>query len=226
MHFNASTISKNDLGLIADIALDPYTSHGHDGVLVEDHIDNDKTLFILAQQAVLMAEAGAHVVGSSNMMDGSVASIRQELDKKGFQSVSIMAYSAKFASAFYGPFRDAIGSSTALKSGTKETYQLSCANAEEALREVAADVNEGADFILIKPGGMFLDILTHAKQKFQMPTFGYQVSGEYAMLKAASDKGWLDFERCLIESLMCFKRAGADGILTYGAPVVAKKLQS
>jgi porphobilinogen synthase len=212
-----------ELGLVTDVALDPFTSHGHDGLIVGDEIVNDPTVEQLIVQALIQAEAGADVIAPSDMMDGRVAAIRQALDAKGFQNVQIMSYAAKYASAFYGPFRDAIGTSKALV-GDKRTYQMDPANGDEALREVALDIEEGADMIMVKPGLPYLDIVRRIKDEFGMPTFAYQVSGEYAMIQAASQNGWLDGERAMMESLIAFKRAGADGILTYFAPTVAEKL--
>jgi porphobilinogen synthase len=212
-----------ELGLVTDVALDPFTSHGHDGLIVGDEIVNDPTVEQLIVQALIQAEAGADVIAPSDMMDGRVAAIRQALDAKGFQNVQIMSYAAKYASAFYGPFRDAIGTSKALI-GDKRTYQMDPANGNEALREVALDIEEGADMIMVKPGLPYLDIVRRIKDEFGMPTYAYQVSGEYAMIQAAAQNGWLDGERAMMESLIAFKRAGADGILTYFAPTVAEKL--
>jgi porphobilinogen synthase len=212
-----------DIGLITDVALDPYTSHGHDGVLEGDRIVNDASVALLVQQALAQAEAGADVIAPSDMMDGRVAAIREVLDDAGFLDVQIMAYSAKYASAFYGPFRDAIGTSKTLI-GDKRTYQMDFANTNEALREVELDIQEGADMIMVKPGMPYLDVLQRVKETFAMPTFAYQVSGEYAMLQAAAQNGWIDGDRAFIESLAAFKRAGADGILTYFAPLVAPLL--
>jgi len=212
------------LGIIADVALDPYTSHGHDGLLQNGVILNDETVAMLARQAVVQAEAGADVIAPSDMMDGRVGAIREALDRSGFQDVQIMAYAAKFASAFYGPFREAIGTSATLV-GDKRTYQMDPANADEALREVALDLDEGADMVMIKPGLPYLDIVRRVKETFAVPTFAYQVSGEYAMIEAAAANGWLDRDRAMMESLIAFKRAGADGILTYFAPRVARMLK-
>ncbi len=213
-----------DIGLITDVALDPYTSHGHDGVLQDGRILNDETVDILCKQAVVQAEAGADVIAPSDMMDGRVGFIRDALDDHGFQDVMIMAYAAKYASAFYGPFRDAVQSSSALQ-GDKKTYQMNPANGDEAMTEVALDVDEGADMVMVKPGMPYLDIVRNVKDSFQMPTFAYHVSGEYAMLRAACDQGWLDYDRCIIEAMLCFKRAGCDGVLTYAARDVAKLIQ-
>ncbi len=214
-----------ELGIICDVALDPYTSHGHDGIMDGQRILNDETVALLARQAVLQAEAGADIIAPSDMMDGRVGAIRAALDETGFQDVQIMAYAAKYASAFYGPFRDAIGTSATLV-GDKRTYQMDPANANEAIREVLLDLEEGADMIMVKPGLPYLDIVHRVKETFAVPTFAYQVSGEYAMIKAAAANGWIDGERAMMESLLAFKRAGADGILTYFAPQVAEKLKT
>jgi porphobilinogen synthase len=214
-----------DIGIITDAALDPYTSHGHDGVMRGETILNDETVAILVRQAVLQAEAGADIIAPSDMMDGRVGAIREGLDAAGLQDVQIMAYAAKYASAFYGPFRDAIGTSKTLV-GDKRTYQMDPANGDEALREVALDLDEGADMVMVKPGLPYLDIVRRVKDAFSVPTFAYQVSGEYAMIEAASANGWLDGERAMMESLLAFKRAGADGVLTYFAPRVAEKLKA
>ncbi len=213
------------IGVITDVALDPYTSHGHDGLLRDGCVDNDESVALLTEQALAQAAAGADVIAPSDMMDGRIGAIRTALDRRGFGRVRIMAYSAKYASAFYGPFRDAVGSAEALR-GDKKTYQMDPANAGEALREVALDLDEGADMIMIKPGLPYLDIVRQVKDTFGAPTFAYQVSGEYAMLKAAAGRGWLDFSRCLIEVLTGFKRAGCDGVLTYGAVDAARLMQS
>jgi porphobilinogen synthase len=212
-----------ELGLITDVALDPYTSHGHDGLLAGDEIVNDASVEALILQSLIQAEAGADIIAPSDMMDGRVGAIRQALDAKGFQHVQIMAYSAKYASAFYGPFRDAVGSAKTLV-GDKRTYQMDPANGDEALREAELDIAEGADMIMVKPGLPYLDILWRLKEAFGMPTFAYQVSGEYAMIQAAAKNGWLDGTRAMMESLIAFKRAGADGILTYFAPMAAEML--
>jgi len=214
-----------EIGIITDVALDPYTSHGHDGVMEGDRIVNDATVALLARQAVLQAEAGADVIAPSDMMDGRVGAIRAALDEAGFEDVQIMAYAAKYASAFYGPFRDAIGTNATLV-GDKRTYQMDPANTDEALREVALDLEEGADMIMVKPGLPYLDIVHRVKDTFAVPTFAYQVSGEYAMIEAAARNGWIDGEKAMMESLLAFKRAGADGILTYFAPRVAEKLKA
>jgi len=213
-----------EIGLMADVALDPYTSHGQDGLVEDGVILNDETVGILVQQAVVQAEAGADIIAPSDMMDGRVGAIRGELDKAGFQQVQIMAYSAKYASAFYGPFRDAVGSKGTLK-GDKKTYQMDPANRAEALREVEQDILEGADSVMVKPGMPYLDIIRDVKDMFGVPTYAYQVSGEYAMLMAAAQNGWLDQDAVMMESLLAFKRAGANGILTYFAPMAAKLLQ-
>ncbi len=212
------------IGLVGDVALDPYTSHGHDGVIRDGDVANDETVSILCRQAVVQAEAGIDVIAPSDMMDGRVGAIRAALDRAGLIHVRIMSYAAKYASAFYGPFRDAVGSGGALK-GDKKTYQMDPANTDEALREVAMDIAEGADMIMVKPGMPYLDIVRRVKDAFGMPTFAYQVSGEYAMITAAARNGWLDGERAMMESLLAFKRAGADGVLTYFAPVAAKLLR-
>ena len=212
-----------DVGLLCDVALDPFTSHGHDGLLRDGVILNDETVAVLVKQALLHAEMGCDIIAPSDMMDGRVGAIRGALDRANMIDVQIMAYSAKYASAFYGPFRDAIGSNAALK-GDKRTYQMDPANADEALREAELDIAEGADMIMVKPGLPYLDILTRIKETFGMPTFAYQVSGEYAMIAAAAQNGWIDGEKAMLESLIAFKRAGADGVLTYFAPHVAERL--
>ena len=214
-----------EIGIITDVALDPYTSHGHDGVMEGDRIVNDATVEILARQAVIQAEAGADVIAPSDMMDGRVGAIRAALDEAGFLDLQIMAYAAKYASAFYGPFRDAIGTNATLV-GDKRTYQMDPANSDEALREVALDLEEGADMIMVKPGLPYLDIVHRVKETYAVPTFAYQVSGEFAMIEAAARNGWIDGEKAMMESLLAFKRAGADGILTYYAPRVAEKLKA
>ena len=210
-----------ELGIVTDVALDPYTSHGQDGLVDADdprgYVQNDETLEVLARQALCHAQAGADVVAPSDMMDGRVARIRAELDAANLIHTRILAYSAKYASSFYGPFRDAVGSSANLGKGSKTTYQMDPANSDEALREVALDLAEGADMVMIKPGMPYLDIVRRVKDEFKVPTYAYQVSGEYAMLKAAIQNGWLDEKACVLESLLAFKRAGADGILTYFA---------
>ena len=212
-----------NIGLMTDVALDPYTSHGHDGLMDGDTILNDETVDQLCRQALVQAEAGSDVIAPSDMMDGRIGAIRQALDSQGHRGTQIMAYSAKYASAFYGPFRDAVGSSGTLK-GDKRTYQMDPANTDEALREAELDITEGADMIMVKPGLPYLDIVRRLKDEFQVPTYAYQVSGEYAMIKAAAANGWLDGDKAMLESLLAFKRAGADGILTYFAPKVAEML--
>ncbi|SHN85614.1 porphobilinogen synthase [Bradyrhizobium erythrophlei] len=213
-----------DLGVLCDVALDPYTSHGHDGLLEDGKILNDETVAVLVRQALVQAEAGCDIIAPSDMMDGRIGAIRAGLDAAGFLDVQIMSYAAKYASAFYGPFRDAVGSAKTL-SGDKRTYQMDSANSDEALREVELDIAEGADMVMVKPGMPYLDILRRVKDTFGMPTFVYQVSGEYAMLMAAINTGWLEGERTIMESLTAFKRAGADGILTYFAPQAAERLK-
>jgi porphobilinogen synthase len=212
-----------EIGILCDVALDPYTSHGHDGLLRDGVIANDETVQVLVKQALVEAEAGADIIAPSDMMDGRIGAIRHALDRASFTDVSIMAYAAKYASAFYGPFRDAVGSSATLI-GDKRTYQMDAANSDEALREVELDIAEGADMVMVKPGMPYLDVLRRIKDTFAMPTFAYQVSGEYAMIMAASQNGWLDGDRAMMESLIAFKRAGACGVLTYFAPRVAEKL--
>jgi porphobilinogen synthase len=212
-----------DIGVLCDVALDPYTSHGHDGLLRDGEIINDETVAVLVKQALVEAEAGCDIIAPSDMMDGRVGAIRRALDAAGRSDVQIMAYAAKYASAFYGPFRDAVGSSVTL-TGDKRTYQMDPANSDEALREVELDIAEGADMVMVKPGMPYLDILRRVKDTFGVPTFAYQVSGEYAMMMAAAGNGWLDEEKAMMESLLAFKRAGADGVLTYFAPRVAEKL--
>lgn len=213
-----------DIGVITDVALDPYTSHGHDGLLSGDEILNDETVAVLAAQAVTQARAGADIIAPSDMMDGRVGAIRSALDAEGFQNVQIMSYAAKYASAFYGPFRDAIGTNKTLR-GDKRAYQMDPANTDEALREVALDLEQGADMVMVKPGMPYLDIVYRIAETFHTPTFAYQVSGEYAMIMAAAQNGWLDEERAMMESLLAFKRAGAAGVLTYFAPRAAELLR-
>jgi porphobilinogen synthase len=212
-----------EVGVLCDVALDPYTSHGHDGLLRGGEIINDETVAVLVKQALLQAEAGCDIIAPSDMMDGRVGAIRCALDAAGHTDVQIMAYAAKYASAFYGPFRDAVGSSATL-TGDKRTYQMDPANSDEALREVELDIAEGADMVMVKPGMPYLDILRRVKDTFGVPTFAYQVSGEYAMIMAAVKNGWLDEEKVMLESMLGFKRAGADGVLTYFAPRIAKLL--
>jgi porphobilinogen synthase len=211
------------LGLVTDVALDPYTSHGHDGLIENGRILNDETVAVLCKQALVQAEAGTDIIAPSDMMDGRVGAIRAALDDAGFHDVSIMAYSAKYASAYYGPFRDAVGSSGTL-SGDKKTYQMDYANSDEALIEAELDIAEGADMVMVKPGLPYLDIVHRLKSTFGVPTYAYQVSGEYAMLMAASAAGMIDIEKAMVETLTAFKRAGADGILTYFAPAMARYL--
>lgn len=213
---SAIKASVPDIGIVVDVALDPFTSHGHDGVLRDGRILNDETIEILVRQAVVQAEAGADIVAPSDMMDGRIGAIRAGLDGAGRQDVKIMAYSAKYASAFYGPFRDAVGS-TGVLVGDKKTYQMDSGNSDEAMREVELDLREGADMVMVKPGLPYLDIIRRVRDGFGVPTFAYQVSGEYAMMKAAAQNGWLDYDKALIEVLTAFKRAGAAGVLTYGA---------
>ena len=215
----------NDVGLLADVALDPYSSHGQDGIVRDGYVVNDETLEILCRQAVVQAEAGCDIAAPSDMMDGRIGAIRGALDAEGRDDVMIMAYAAKYASAFYGPFRDAVGSSANLGQGDKKTYQMNPANGDEALREVALDLQEGADMVMVKPGMPYLDIVQRVSSTFQVPTFAYQVSGEYSMLAGAADNGWLERENVVLESLMSFKRAGATGILTYFAVEAAAALR-
>ena len=215
------------LGIMTDVALDPYTIHGQDGVLDETgYVMNDETIEVLVRQALCHAAAGADVVAPSDMMDGRIGAIRDVLEEAGFIHTRIMAYSAKYASAFYGPFRDAVGSSGNLGKGNKFNYQMDPANSDEALQEIAMDLQEGADMVMVKPGMPYLDVVRRVKDEFKVPTFAYQVSGEYAMLKAAAQNGWLNEEQCMMESLLAFKRAGADGILTYFALDAARLLKA
>jgi porphobilinogen synthase len=213
-----------DIGILCDVALDPFTSHGHDGLLQDGVILNDETVAVLVKQALVQAEAGCDIIAPSDMMDGRIGAIRRGLDAANLTDVSIMAYAAKYASAFYGPFRDAVGSAKTL-SGDKRTYQMDPANTDESLREVALDIDEGADMVMVKPGLPYLDIVSRVKETFGIPTFAYQVSGEYAMLMAAAQNNWLDGDRAMMESLTAFKRAGADGVLTYFAPRAAEILR-
>ena len=213
-----------ELGVICDVALDPYTPHGHDGLLRAGEIINDETVSVLCKQAVALAEAGADVVAPSDMMDGRIGAIRDALDNAGFKNLKILAYAAKYASALYGPFRTAVNSKSALGKADKRSYQMDPANGDEALREVALDIAEGADMVLVKPGLPYLDVLWRVKETFRMPTFAYQVSGEYAMVKAAAKEGWLDEEQIFLETLLCFKRAGANAVFTYAAPMIAQTL--
>lgn len=215
-----------ELGIMTDIALDPYTSHGQDGVIDEDgYVLNDETCTILVKQALVHAEAGVDIVAPSDMMDGRIGLIRNALEVQRRVYTRIMAYSAKYASAFYGPFRDAVGSSANLGKSNKNNYQMDPANSDEALREVALDISEGADMVMVKPGMPYLDVVRRIKDEFNMPTFAYQVSGEYAMLKAAAKNGWLDHDKAMMEAMMAFKRAGADGVLTYFARDIARLLK-
>src|SRR5688572_7362479 len=211
------------LGVLCDVALDPFTSHGHDGLIQDGRILNDETVAVLVRQALVQAEAGCDIIAPSDMMDGRVGAIRRALDQASFLDVQIMSYTAKYASAFYGPFRDAVGSSATL-TGDKRTYQMDPGNSDEALREAELDLAEGADMIMVKPGLPYLDIVRRVKDEFGMPTFAYQVSGEYAMVMAAAQNGWIDGDKAMLETLTAFKRAGADGVLTYFAPRVAEKL--
>lgn len=213
-----------NIGVLCDVALDPYTSHGHDGLLKDETILNDETVEALVKQALVQVEAGCDIIAPSDMMDGRIGAIRTALEAAGHTNTQIMSYAAKYASAFYGPFRDAIGSSGALK-GDKRTYQMDPANGDEALREVALDISEGADMVMVKPGLPYLDIVRRVKDAFGMPTFAYQVSGEYSMIAGAIERGWFDRDRVILESLMAFKRAGADGVLTYFAPEAARLLR-
>ena len=225
----AIRISKKvnpELGIICDVALDPYTDHGHDGVIIDNHIDNDKTLEILCQQSLIQAEAGCNIIAPSDMMDGRVGLIRDTLDKNGFINVQIMSYAVKYASAFYGPFRDAVGSSINLSNKSKNSYQMDPKNSDEALREIELDLNEGADMVIVKPGMPYLDIIHKVREKFKVPTYAYQVSGEYSMIKGAIDKGWFDEEKIIFESLIAFKRAGCSGIITYFATYVDEILKN
>ena len=219
------TIKKNfpNIGIICDVALDPFTDHGHDGLVVNNKIDNDKTLDVLEKQALIQANAGCDIIAPSDMMDGRVGRIRNALDKNNLQDTLILSYAAKYASGFYGPFREAIGSGSNLGKDGKLTYQMDPSNSDEALREVALDIGEGADMVMVKPGMPYLDIISRIKSEFKVPTFAYQVSGEYSMIKESINKGWLN-EKVIMESLLSFKRAGANGILTYFALEIAEKL--
>jgi porphobilinogen synthase len=214
------------VGVMCDVALDPFTSHGQDGLLRGGEVLNDETVAVLVQQALVQAEAGCDIIAPSDMMDGRIGAVRDGLDAAGFETVKILAYSAKYASAFYGPFRDAVGSATSLGVKGKQTYQMDPANSDEALREVALDIAEGADMVMVKPGLPYLDIIRRVKDSFGMPTFAYHVSGEYAMLKAAAANGWLDGDKAMMETLFAFKRAGADGVLTYCAVEAARRLKA
>ncbi|NNG04306.1 MAG: porphobilinogen synthase [Inquilinus sp.] len=215
--------AHDDIGVVADVALDPYTSHGHDGLVHNDRVLNDETITVLVMQALTQAEAGADIIAPSDMMDGRVGAIRDALDSAGLRQTRLMSYAAKYASCFYGPFRDALGSGSVLK-GDKKAYQMDSANTDEALREVALDLQEGADMVMVKPGMPYLDIVRRVKDTFGVPTYAYQVSGEYAMLKAAAGNGWLDNDRAILETLLGFKRAGCDGVLTYAALEAARLL--
>jgi porphobilinogen synthase len=212
------------IALLGDVALDPYTDHGHDGILVDDYVANDASVELLVAQALNQAAAGIDIISPSDMMDGRIGAIRTGLDASGFIHTRLMSYAAKYASAFYGPFRDAIGSSGALK-GDKKTYQMNPANTDEALREVAMDIAEGADMVMVKPGMPYLDIIRRVKERFEIPVFAYQVSGEYSMIVAAARNGWLDHDKAMLESLMCFKRAGCSGVLSYFAVQAARILE-
>ena len=215
-----------ELGILTDVALDPYTSHGQDGVLdAQGYVINDVTIDLLIKQSLIQAAAGVDIVAPSDMMDGRIGAIRSALEAEHFIHTRIMAYSAKYASAFYGPFRDAVGSAANLGKGSKATYQMDPANSDEALREVALDIAEGADMVMVKPGMPYLDIVRRVKEEFKLPTFAYQVSGEYAMIKAAAQNGWLDHDKTMMEAILCFKRAGADGVLTYFARDIARRLK-
>ncbi|TAE34621.1 MAG: porphobilinogen synthase [Alphaproteobacteria bacterium] len=213
-----------EIGIICDVALDPYTIHGQDGLMDGDVIANDASVEVLMKQALCLAEAGADIVAPSDMMDGRIGSIRMALDEALFHEVQILSYAAKYASAFYGPFREAVGSAQNLGKANKFTYQMSPANGEEAIREVALDISEGADLVMVKPGMPYLDVVRHVSEHFSIPVFAYQVSGEYAMLRAAADQGWLDWKKTMMESLLGFKRAGATGVFTYAAKEVASWL--
>ena len=214
-----------EIVLIADVALDPYTDHGHDGILIKDEIDNDTTIKVLIEQSLILAEAGADIIAPSDMMDGRIGSIRQSLENSGYKNTILLSYAAKYNSKFYGPFRDAVDSASNLGKSSKSAYQMSIRNKDEALHEVAIDINEGADIVMIKPAMPYLDIIHLVKERFKIPTFAYQVSGEYSMLKQAIKEGWLD-EMVMLESLISIKRAGADAILTYAAKEVSKEIQN
>lgn len=215
-----------EIGVICDVALDPYTDHGQDGLVENGEVVNDKTVAVLCKQALVLAEAGCDVVAPSDMMDGRIGEVRKALDKKGFEQILILSYAAKYASCFYGPFREAVDSAAFLGKAGKATYQMNPANSDEALKEVALDIDEGADLIMVKPGTAYLDIVAKVAERFPVPVLAYQVSGEYAMLKAADEKGWLDFDRAMNESLIGFKRAGATAVFTYSAIEVAKQLSN
>jgi porphobilinogen synthase len=214
-----------EIGLITDVALDPYTSHGQDGLIRDGRILNDETIAALCRQALCQAAAGCDIVAPSDMMDGRIGALRSALDEQGFQDTILLSYAAKYASAFYGPFRDAVGSGRSLGRADKKTYQMDPANTAEALREVAADLSEAADMVMVKPGLPYLDIIRRVKETYDVPTFAYQVSGEYAVIKAAAAQGWIDGDAAMMETLLAFKRAGADGILTYAAIDIARRLR-
>ena len=214
-----------DIGVVCDVALDPFTTHGQDGLVRDDYVVNDETVEVLCKQSINQAKAGCDVIAPSDMMDGRIGAIRDALDEAGFAHVRILSYAAKYASAYYGPFRDAVGSGKNLGKGDKRTYQMDPANTDEAMREVALDLAEGADMVMVKPGLPYLDIVQRVKERFGVPTYAYHVSGEYAMLKAAAERGWLDWDRVIVETLLGFKRAGADGILTYAALDAARLLR-
>jgi porphobilinogen synthase len=216
--------AHDGIGVICDVALDPYTTHGQDGIVRDGEVLNDETVAVLCAQAFVQAQAGCDVIAPSDMMDGRIGAIREALDGEALDHVSLLAYAAKYASAFYGPFRDAVGSAQNLGTADKRTYQMDPANTDEALREVALDVAEGADMVMVKPGMPYLDIVRRVKDSFGLPTFAYQVSGEYTMLRGAAEQGWLDWDKVILESMLSFKRAGADGVLTYAAPEIAKLL--
>jgi len=221
------TIKKNfpEIILIADVALDPYTNHGHDGIIINDEIDNDATIKVLIEQSIILAAAGADIIAPSDMMDGRIGSIRQSLEASNFKNTILLSYAAKYNSKFYGPFRDAVNSASNLGAATKSSYQMSIHNKDEAIHEVAIDINEGADIVMVKPAMPYLDIIHLIKEKFKIPTFAYQVSGEYSMLKLAIKEGWLD-QKVMLESLISIKRAGADAILTYAAKEISKEMQN
>ena len=214
------------IGVMCDVALDPFTNHGQDGLIRDGEVVNDETVAVLVRQALVQAEAGCDIIAPSDMMDGRIGAIRDGLDAAGLENVKILSYAAKYASAFYGPFRDAVGSAVSLGVKGKQTYQMDPANSDEALREVALDIAEGADMVMVKPGLPYLDIIRRVKDKFGMPTFAYHVSGEYAMLKAAAANGWIDGDKAMMETLLAFKRAGADGVLTYCAIEAAQRLKA
>jgi len=216
--------AHDEIGVICDVALDPYTTHGQDGIVRDGEILNDETVKVLCEQAIVQAHAGCDVIAPSDMMDGRIGTIRTALDAEALERVALLAYSAKYASAFYGPFRDAVGSAQNLGSADKRSYQMDPGNTDEALREVALDVSEGADMLMVKPGMPYLDIIRRVKEAFGLPTYAYQVSGEYAMLRGAAERGWLEWDKVILESMLCFKRAGSDGVLTYAAPEIAKLL--